>query len=569
MEGGRMDFLKNQATKIREQLAGLSSSQKMLAGSLVVIMLMTLIWWSKFAGSTEMESLLEQDFSPEELSRVKLLVDSRGIPAKVVGSRLHVATDRKFEVLAILGYEQLLPRDTASGFDEIIAKMDSPWAPKDKQDAMYNRAKEVTLAQVIRGFPGIRNATVMIDSTTKRALGDSARQPSATVNIQTKSSGDKPGKKLIAAAADVVSGAVSGLTRGRINVIIDGASYTVQDRDVENGGLAGGDSWMELLKEGERHFSQKVLGHLGYISGVMVSVSVNPNMDQKRIEREMYDKAKTFIQPLRSFEKSSESSNMSRAGGEPGAVPNANITGGANQGMDLGSPSGPAGGREGSSQTDSESMQQNQPFPAVMREWIKSPAGAAAVEGASVTIPRSHFVRIYKQINPAAADPDQATLDPIIKVELPKLKNAVTFCLAQTVPEKVSVDWYWDYVPTLGGESGQANAATSVPLALAGHYKEISLGGLALVSLFMVMMMVRKATPAPVIMPRVEKPIALQPVMNPDIASEVGEGTQSMDAMEVDDESIRAEQMISQVSNMVKENPDGAASLVKRWLNRS
>jgi len=81
--------------------------------------------------------------------------------------------------------------------------------------------------------------------------------------------------------------------------------------------------------------------------------------------------------------------------------------------------------------------------------------------------------------------------------------------------------------------------------------------------------MVRKATPVPVMMPRAEKPAPAAPVSNIDIAGEVGEGTQSMEAMEVDDESIRAEQMISQVSTMVKENPDGAASLVKRWLNRT
>lgn len=564
-----MDFLKNQATKIREQLAGLTSSQKMLAGSLVVIMLMTLIWWSKFAGSTEMESLLEQDFAPDELNRVKALVDSRGIPAKVVGSRIHVATDRKFEVLAILGYEGALPRDTASGFDEIIAKMDSPWAPKDKQDAMYNRAKEVTLAQVIRGFPGIKHATVMIDATSKRSLGESARIPSATVNIQTKNPGEKPGKRLIEAAADVVSGAVSGLSRGQINVVIDGASYKVQNRDAEGGQMAGAESWMELLKEGERHFSQKILGHLGYINGVMVSISVNPNMDYKRSEREEYIKSKTFTQTIRSSEKNSESTNPSQNGGEPGAVPNADVLGSANKSMELTGGSGTRIGGGGGTTSDSETIQQNQAFPAVMREWIRSAAGTAAVDGASVVIPRSHFVNIYKQMNPSAGDPDQATLDPVIKLELPKLKNAVTFALAQTTPEKISVDWYWDYVPTGGRDSSQTSAASSMPLALAGHYKEIALGGLALVSLFMVMMMVRKATPVPVMMPRAEKPAPAAPVSNLDIAGEVGEGTQSMEAMEVDDESIRAEQMISQVSTMVKENPDGAASLVKRWLNRT
>jgi flagellar biosynthesis/type III secretory pathway M-ring protein FliF/YscJ len=433
---------------------------------------------------------------------------------------------------------------------------------------MYNRAKEVTLAQVLRGFPNVRNATVMIDATNRRAFGDAARQPSATVNLQTKSPGDKPSKKLINGAAATVAGAVSGLQRSRINVVIDGASYNVADNDPENGGMANGDSWMDLLKEGERHFSQKVMAHLGRINGVMVSVSVDPKMDIKRIEREVFDKANTFDKVIQTSEKTSESTNSSRVAGEPGAVPNAAVTGGANQRMDLAAGGAAGGGREGSSTNDAENTARMQVFPAVMREWIRSPAGAAAVTGASVTIPRSHFVHIFKSINPSAAEPDQATLDPIIKLELPKLKAAVLGCLGQVAAEKIAVDWYYDYMPTTGGDPAAPAAATSVPLALAGHAKEIALGGLALVSLFMVMMMVRKSAPPTIVVPKPERPAPVAPPPT-DVAGEVGEGTQSMEAMEVDDESIRTTQIISQVSSLVKENPDAAANLVKRWLNRS
>jgi flagellar biosynthesis/type III secretory pathway M-ring protein FliF/YscJ len=39
--------------------------------------------------------------------------------------------------------------------------------------------------------------------------------------------------------------------------------------------------------------------------------------------------------------------------------------------------------------------------------------------------------------------------------------------------------------------------------------------------------------------------------------------------MELDEDSIKAQTMVDQVSTMVKENPDSAAQLVKRWLNRS
>lgn len=558
-----MDFLKAQAQKIREQLAGLTPSQRMLAGALVVIMMMTLLWWSRYAGTSEMEDVLGQDFAAEQVAGVTGRIASRGIPYKVVGNRVQVAADRKLEVLALLTYEQLLPRDTTSGFDDIVTKMDSPWNTTGKQDVMFNRAKEATIAQIMREWPGIRDAMVVINNAQRRAFGEASVQPTSTVSLRMKQSGDKPPKRLIAAAADTVAGAVSGMLRSKVNVIVDGASYNVQDHDADSG---TSDSWMDMVKEHERYFSQKIQDHLRRIDGVMVSVSVDPKMQASQIEKETYDKAKSFSQPLETIEKSEENSTSSKPPSEPGVVPN---TTSANQGANIGGGGG-GGGGEGTTSTVTENKVKNQNFSSVIREWIKSPAGASAVVGASVSIPRSHFVRIFKGSNASAKDPDDATLGPLIDAELRRIKNSVLGCVSQTPEEKVLVDWFYDYVPA-GDVAAQPAVAASVPLALTAHIKEIALGLLAVVSLFMVSMMVRKSTPAPIVMPKIERPAP--PVMNvggqEDVAGEAGEGVQSMDGMEVDDDSIRTQQMIGQVSTMVKEDPDAAANLVKRWLSRA
>ena len=50
-----MDLLKKQLEKIQQQLAGLSASQKMLTASLVAIMVMTFVWWGRYASTSEME----------------------------------------------------------------------------------------------------------------------------------------------------------------------------------------------------------------------------------------------------------------------------------------------------------------------------------------------------------------------------------------------------------------------------------------------------------------------------------------------------------------------------------
>jgi flagellar biosynthesis/type III secretory pathway M-ring protein FliF/YscJ len=564
-EGGRMDFLKNQAAKIREQLAGLTPSQRMLAGSLAVIMVMTLMWWTRYAGTSEMEDLYAQDLSAEDLARISSELESHGIAKKVVGNRIQVAPERKLEAQGMLSFNQAGPHDTSSGFDEIYNKMNSPWNPSDTQAVMFNRAKEATLAQIMREWPGVRDARVVINNAQRRVFGEASVMPSATVSLKLKGSGEKPTtKRLIEASADTVAGAVSGMLRSKVNVIIDGASHSVQDRDADGNG--GGDTWMELVKEHERYFSTKIQDHLRWLDGVYVTVSVDPKMQQILIEKESYDKKGTLSIPQTTRERTDENSTNSHPPSEPGAVPN---TGVANQGVSVANGAAPAGGGgEGTVSNTSETETKNTILPSWVHETIKSPAGASAVVGASVSIPRSYFVRIFKTATGSTKDPDEPTLTPFINAEMNRIKPMVLACVSKTPEDKVSVEWYWDGLPSTD-VSAQPAAATSLPLALTGHMKEIGIGALAVISLFMVSMMVRKGSPAPIIPPQSERPVVASKVGDDDVVGEAGGGTHSMEGMELDDDSVKTEQMVSQVSTMVKENPDGAASLVKRWLNRA
>jgi flagellar biosynthesis/type III secretory pathway M-ring protein FliF/YscJ len=97
-------------------------------------------------------------------------------------------------------------------------------------------------------------------------------------------------------------------------------------------------------------------------------------------------------------------------------------------------------------------------------------------------------------------------------------------------------------------------------------------GGLAVASLFMVMMMARKSAPAPIATEAPaagERKGAQRSAPASESAQEVGEGEKTLDGMELDSEAVQTQQVIEQVSDMVAENPDAAATLVKRWLNRS
>jgi flagellar biosynthesis/type III secretory pathway M-ring protein FliF/YscJ len=93
---------------------------------------------------------------------------------------------------------------------------------------------------------------------------------------------------------------------------------------------------------------------------------------------------------------------------------------------------------------------------------------------------------------------------------------------------------------------------------------------LAVISLFMVSMMVRKGAPPPAMAPLPPEPSEPRDISASEhIVGNVGEGNAALDGMELDEDAVKAQQMLDQVQQMVQTNPEGAAGLVKRWLNRT
>jgi flagellar biosynthesis/type III secretory pathway M-ring protein FliF/YscJ len=85
----------------------------------------------------------------------------------------------------------------------------------------------------------------------------------------------------------------------------------------------------------------------------------------------------------------------------------------------------------------------------------------------------------------------------------------------------------------------------------------------------MVSNMVKKGAPAPIVIPPPEPKVTPTLPSAEEAVGEATEGDAMLDGMELDEDSVKAQQMLSQVSEMVGENPEAAANLVKRWLNRS
>jgi len=556
-----MDFFKSQYTRVQEQLAALSASQKMLAGSLAAIMVMTLMFWSHWAADPDMEPLLNQSMTTEEITTINNSLDAMNINHKVVGDRVYVPTDRKFDVLAQLGYSQTLPTDFNQSFDDLVLKDSNPLEAPDKTASLFLEAKSRMLQKVIGSFPGVNTAVVVIDPTTERNIGGPSTQASAAIYIKTSQSGHENLKQLAESAGDLVAGSQANLLRSRISVIVDNHHFPLSDPGDEDSSDIDG-SVLENQQQQENAYCEKIRNGLSFIQNLMVTVNVKLDTAYTVTKTHTVD-PKNAVHLESHIEEQSQDTSSSDPGstGEPGATPNTSLTVG-------GSPSGGGGPTNTSTSSDNKTdfvVDNNN-----KDQVIKQGPGSAVVTGASVRVPDSYFVAAYKNKN-GGKDPDEAALKTLEDSELAMIRQEVKAATGLTDDNVVVVGTYMDVAPT--DNLLTAPASTSTPtasLAMVGsHAKEIGIGVLAFASLFMVSMMVRKGPEIPVIVTESEPSGPNMLRAGDAIVGHAAEGGAPLEGMELDDDSVKAQQMLDQVQQMVQTNPDGAANLVKRWMNHS
>jgi flagellar biosynthesis/type III secretory pathway M-ring protein FliF/YscJ len=556
-----MDFLKSQLDRIQQQLSGLTASQKMLAACLVAIIVMTVAWWGRQAGSSEMAPLFQEALEPAEAGRIKQLLVSRGIDAEIGSDNLvSVPAARLNEAFAQLAVSEAMPKNPSINFESFMKGL-NPFNSVGMNEAHLVHFKQARLAEVICKFDGVKSADVFIDPSQRTGFNGTGVEPSATVHIRAKNPKIIT-QAIVDGAAGLVLGAQAGLSWKRITVLVNGSPRRVNDPD-----MRGSDApeVLALRDEYQEKFAERVRNLLP-IPGLSVSVTFGMTSELVHKRSRIFDKDKSFNMEAETQEKSREGSGGAGAApAEPGVQPNV--------GMAVGTAPAATGGD--SSFTESDSKTKFNTYASdTIEETVKGP-GLTQPTGAAVLIPRSYVVNVLTAGKASAAEPDDAKIDQWCEKWLPKYQEIVRNNVGLASVKDVSIGLYPDVMPLAGAGAATAAAAgvtTASVVAVAGtHSREIMLGGLAVVSLFMVSMMVRKGGPAVIAAPVGVQGTIPMPLLDAteSLAGEVGEGKSMLDAMELDEDAVRAQQMVEQVAAMVDDNPDAAASLVKRWMSRT
>src|SRR5882672_5470644 len=384
-----MEFLKTQLSRVQDQFSQLTASQKMLAATLLVITVMTLYWWTTFAGKADMEVLFDQPMATDQIGTAILQLQGAGIECQAVGDRIHVAADKKLQAIGVLSSSMLLPSDTRNAIDEVISKI-NPWMSHSLEDRVFLNAKQTVLAQTLRYWPQIRHAVVIIDPTRERGPGGTEASASVSVLLKTGAMNDQ---RLADSIGDFISGSVTNLHRSRVKVHINDRSFTLRDKD-DRSPAASAEDLLAQVQSYEKHYAEKIKEQFRYIDGVFVTVSCRVNNERTEKTVETIDPKSVISKPTRETSLTEENNSNKRESGEPGVV--------SNQALAV-EPGG--GGEKNTGTTEKTETEYAVAMPKSNIKTINN-GGDSTPTGVSVLFPRSRFIQEYKQIKNSDKEPD-------------------------------------------------------------------------------------------------------------------------------------------------------------------
>lgn len=557
-----MDFVNKAYAQLTELFRSMSVGARIATAALLALVVVSLVYLFQYQVTGGDELLLNgRPFSNSELKDIEAAFAKAGLgQSTVVGNCIRIPRGQKAVYLAALADGNALPKDFGEALEHAIAS-DSPWSSKQSQELKHSSGKQKELALIIGRMRGIDAATVQYDEEIKRGFLQE-RQKTAMVAVQSTGRLDD---EQVRAIRNIVASAYAGLDRKQITItdMTTGFSY---------GGAIGPDGrpedeslYASYKQKYERDWQQKIAQQLSMIPGVIVGVNVELTPDVENTANILkIDPKPVTVATTESSEESS--STAPSVGGRPGAQSNGVV---GNTGVSLQQTA--AGGAESQM---SKNRSSNQNVPSFEQRVLKTatliPKGATA----SIEVPASYFVSIWKQRNPPAEGqpakkPDAAEIATIETETINQIKEKVRNLLPPvsqgTNPwPHIVVSTYTDLPTTPAAAPSLAKTATTW---LADNWQTVALVGLALMSLVMLRGMVRSTASA-----------------QPAASAAAGDAAAPRLAIhepptdEDEPEPARAlkrrfaatgPDLKTELQEIVKENPDAAATILRSWIGEA
>jgi flagellar biosynthesis/type III secretory pathway M-ring protein FliF/YscJ len=557
MEADPMQALNKGMQTISEQMQRLTPMSRLLIGSFMAILVLSLVIVTMVTSQSTMAPL---GISPEANAQAITYLQGQNIRYEERNGQLFVPVDKTNIVRANLVDNNLIGPEQFD-FESLISN-DNPFTDSRSKARNYLIAKMNVLGMTISEMRGVKRARVVIDQP-ERGMGIGVARIKPTASVYLTTMGADLDQERVDAIAALLAGSHAGLDMENIQVVADGRLF--QPRDQRNRAQA---RYYERKLEAENHTRKTLEDALAYIPGVRIAV--NAQIDNRQVMEHRTQVEEPKVGPLVSRSETSENVNQSSPG-ESGVRPN---TGTSIVG---------SGDRTSRSSQEKSEDQTLPVFPSSQQDIINH-TGYALKINATIGIPRSYIVGLYRDSTAWRRMPrsTQTAVDALLTQELDKIRQAAeplvdTGAIDGAIAGTVTVHAFSNFALASLTENGFGTGATGTGGGGGGLVgamdgsslvRNVGLGGLALVSLAMMFMIVRKAGVKPEL-PTAEEIVGVPPALaeaESDLVGEAGEADTVLEGVEIDDDAIRRQKILEQINDMAKQEPAEMASILRRWM---
>lgn len=576
-----MEQLRTVLATIQKHLGGMTSTQKLLIGSLAVIMLMVLFLVSQYAGSPALADVWP-GAPAEDQQRALTFLRTAGFEPVSTGGTTQVPAGREKAAQSALLEAGQQPANSAVVFENILKTQN--WInSKEQNRQIYKVMVDNWLSDVIGRFAGVKSARVFVDAPDTVGIGQPSRAAKASVTLFAEA-GRSIDQATVDAAAKTVAGSVAGLDLSRVSVI-DGT--TGKPRTVRTDDDLATSSNRESARAIEREFEEKLRHLVSDIEGVVVAVTATVDVSRVRAQvTKNLPIGEGSVSTPRKEQSSSTIEAQAGSAAEPGVR--------SNVGADINS----GGGRGGKHEQKQEETEYSTAFGTEVKQ-IEDPGGKPTRLVATVRVPRGFIAGLIQQeagaggggaggaggaggggapAAPSAAEIDKRFADEEMRIRkslLPHLQTRGSDG-AQFEGEVIVTMMSGDvFAGVGGGGAGGAGGAAGLGGTIGtiwasggGMIDKVILGSLAAVALGMMVLMVRKAG-RKVEIASAEELAGLPPALEAksDLVGEADESETAMAGIEVGEEEIKATKLRESVSELINQSPEVAGKMLNRWIS--
>ncbi len=547
-----MDFVNKSVTQATDLLKTMTPAARITTALLLGVVVLSLVFLFRRQADRADDYLFGgHDLSQAEISAMEAAFSGKGLNAwEVTGNRIRVPHSQRNLYIAAARDAQALPETPDTAWDKMFTG-DNPLKSKQIRDLEANRALERSLASTLEEVSGIDVARVQIQEVETGEF-PRTRERRCLASVKGKGNVALSARQVESIRSTVASGSGCKPENVTVTDLNTGTAYP----GIGDGSAVGDSLYAKHQRELEDYYRGKILDRLSAYGEVKVAVHVE--LDKEIVNQTVSDKyePKTAALEVTDFSKESIATRRD-AGGRSGVGAVSSI---GNMSAQVASSSGPES-------TTAERREHQRVVTGVTRSVTEKIPFVPTSMGVSIGIPRSYFLRVWKQrttdqAGQSAKTPGAAELktieDEIVK-DIEVSVNALLPKAAQGVDPlpRVTVTPYTEApLPIPAGPT----AAETLLMWLGGNWQTLGLLLLAGASFLFLRGMLRSPEAGPAPQGELAVVRAGEQVAGESSGSET-DPPDSPRRFQIVGRNLRDE-----LAEMVRDDPEAAANVLQNWI---